>query len=130
VVAAITPASGPSSGGTPVTITGSNFRAGATAAIGGIACTAGLTVAASEIRCTTPAGMAAGPPKLDVHVVNSDLTEGTRALAFMAQGLHCPSPPAFLPLPLLLPARSPLAGKGRPTKEMGSAWAMGAAVTW
>jgi hypothetical protein len=54
-VTAIAPASGTTTGGTAVTITGTNFLAGATVTIGG-ADAAGVFVNATTITATTPAG--------------------------------------------------------------------------
>jgi uncharacterized protein (TIGR02145 family) len=54
-ITAVSPTYGEPAGGAPLTITGTNFMAGATVTIGGTACT-GVTVNSStEITCTTPA---------------------------------------------------------------------------
>jgi voltage-gated potassium channel Kch len=68
VVNAITPSSGYTVGGTPITITGNNFdMAGATATIGGASVTSLVVVSPFEITGLTPPG-AAGPA--DVFVTN------------------------------------------------------------
>lgn len=54
-VAAVTPNHGPIAGGTPVTISGSNFQNGATVTIGGAAATGVVVVNASTITATTAA---------------------------------------------------------------------------
>jgi uncharacterized delta-60 repeat protein len=54
-VASISPSSGPTAGGTPVTITGSNFIAGSGVTIGGTAATGVTVVSATSITATTPA---------------------------------------------------------------------------
>jgi hypothetical protein len=55
-VSAVSPASGPETGGTTVTVTGTNFAAGDTVAFGGRAAT-GVTVnSATSITATSPAG--------------------------------------------------------------------------
>jgi uncharacterized protein (TIGR02145 family) len=54
-ITAVSPTYGEPAGGAPLTITGTNFMAGATVTIGGTACT-GVTVNSStEITCITPA---------------------------------------------------------------------------
>jgi hypothetical protein len=54
-LSAVTPSSGPVAGGTGVTLTGTNFRAGATVDLGGVAAT-GVTVGSgTSITATTPA---------------------------------------------------------------------------
>jgi len=57
-VTAITPTSGGSTGGTAVTITGTNFGVGATVTIGGVAATGVAVVSATGITATTGAGTA------------------------------------------------------------------------
>ena len=52
-IASITPSSGPDFGGTPITITGTNFRPGASVTIGGIAA-GGVWVNATTITAVTP----------------------------------------------------------------------------
>ncbi|MDA0365850.1 MAG: IPT/TIG domain-containing protein [Chloroflexi bacterium] len=60
VIGSVTPASGPASGGTTVTITGSGFSSPATVTFRGVAATNVTVVSASQITATTPAG-ALGP---------------------------------------------------------------------
>jgi len=57
-VSSVSPNSGPTAGGTAVTITGTNFVAGATVAFGGTAATNVTVVNSSTITATTPAGSA------------------------------------------------------------------------
>lgn len=57
-VASISPTSGPSAGGTSVTITGTNFISGATVTIGGAAASNVMVGSATSITCTTPSGSA------------------------------------------------------------------------
>ncbi len=52
-VTGIEQASGPTEGGTPVTITGTNFVSGAEVTIGGVACGSVTVVSATGITCTT-----------------------------------------------------------------------------
>jgi hypothetical protein len=62
----ISPSSGPSAGGTQVTITGNGFVSGATVTIGGSACTNPVVANATTITCATPAGTGSA----DVAVTN------------------------------------------------------------
>jgi LPXTG-motif cell wall-anchored protein len=67
-VTAVNPTSGPTTGGTSVTITGTGFRAGATATIGGENCT-NVLVSATSLTCETSS---AQPGQASVEVTNSD----------------------------------------------------------
>src|SRR5262249_49508358 len=68
-VTQISPASGLTTGGLGVTITGTNFASGATMTLGGTAAAAVTVVSPTSITATTPAH-SAGP--VDVVVTNSD----------------------------------------------------------
>ena len=57
-VSSVSPNSGSTSGGTAVTITGTNFAAGATVTFGGAAATNVVVVNSTTITATTPAGSA------------------------------------------------------------------------
>jgi plastocyanin len=82
-IASITPGSGPTSGNTLVTITGTNFRAGAMVTIGGVAATNVTVVNATTITAMTPLGpTTAQLLDKDVVVTNSDATKGTLAAGF------------------------------------------------
>ena len=72
-VTAISPASGPTQGGTAVTITGTSFQAGASATVGGVALT-GVTVTSTTITGATGAH-ASGV--VSVAVTNPDTQTGT-----------------------------------------------------
>src|SRR5439155_7359635 len=54
-VGAVSPTSGPTTGGTAITITGTNFDATATVTVGGSAATGVSVVSATQINATTPA---------------------------------------------------------------------------
>jgi hypothetical protein len=71
---AISPTSGTTSGGTPVTISGTNFASGATVTFGGTAATNVVVVSSTTITATTPA-KAAGV--VNVVVTNSNGQSGT-----------------------------------------------------
>jgi hypothetical protein len=55
-VTSVSPNSGPAAGGTPVTISGTNFASGATVTFGGALATNVVVVSSSQITATTPAG--------------------------------------------------------------------------
>ena len=73
-VSSISPSSGSTSGGTPVTITGTGFLTGATVSIGGTAATNVAVVSANSITATTPAHSAG---TVNVVVTNTDSQSGT-----------------------------------------------------
>ena len=77
-VSSISPATGPSTGGTPVVIAGSGFTSGATVSIGGTAATAVNVISPSILSATTGAH-AAG---INDVVVTSAATTGTLGGAF------------------------------------------------
>ncbi len=79
VVTSVTPGSGPTTGGTTLTISGANFLAGATVTVGGTAATGVTVVNGTTITATSP-GHAAGT--VDVGVTNPDVQSGTLANAF------------------------------------------------
>ena len=56
----VSPASGPTTGGTVITLTGSNFTGATAITVGGTACTSFNVINASMATCVTPAG-SAGP---------------------------------------------------------------------
>lgn len=64
-VGTVAPNSGPTTGGTMVTITGTNFTPGATVTIGGVPATGVMVVNGTTITATTPPG-AAGPATVAV----------------------------------------------------------------
>jgi hypothetical protein len=79
VVTAVSPNRGPSSGGTNVTIGGSNFKAGAGVTFGLAACGSVTVVSSSQISCTTPPHY---PEAADVTVTNPDSQSGTLLRGF------------------------------------------------
>ena len=56
----VSPTSGTTSGGTSVTLTGTNFVSGATVSFGGTAATNVVVVSSTQITCTSPANAAGG----------------------------------------------------------------------
>ena len=73
-VTSISPTSGPTAGGTPVTITGDDFQSGATVTLGGTAATGVTVVSATNITATTPLH---GEGAVDVVVTNPDTQNGS-----------------------------------------------------
>jgi hypothetical protein len=73
-VTSVAPTSGPDTGGTVVTITGTNFVLGATVTFGGTAVTDMIFVSSTQIDVTTPAHAAGA---VDVTVTNPDTQSGT-----------------------------------------------------
>ncbi|MEO8504709.1 MAG: IPT/TIG domain-containing protein [Acidobacteriota bacterium] len=78
LVVAVSPASGPTTGGTAITITGNNFANGATVLVGSSAATGVVFVNASTLTAVTPAGSGIQA----VKVTNPDATNGTLANGF------------------------------------------------
>ena len=76
----VSPSSGSVSGGTPVTITGTNFASGATVTFGGTAATKVTFVSSTSITATTPAHAAGG---VSVVVTNSNGLSGMLANGFI-----------------------------------------------
>jgi hypothetical protein len=80
-VTSISPTSGSALGGTSVTITGTDFRAAATAKVGGVTCTSPSLVSSTTLTCLTGEKPASATP-VTVAVRNSDASEGTKTSAY------------------------------------------------
>ena len=80
-ITSLTPANGPDTGGTPVTITGTNFATVGTVSVtfGSNAATSVTVNSATQITCTSPAGNAGAA---DVVVTNPNLQSTTKTGAF------------------------------------------------
>jgi len=78
-VSAVSPNSGPSGGGTVVTVSGSGFTAGATVKFGSVPATNVTATSATSINATTPAQ---SPATVDVVVTNTDSQSATLAGGF------------------------------------------------
>jgi hypothetical protein len=78
-VSSVAPATGPTTGGTPVTLTGTNFVTGATVTFGGTAATNVNVTSSTSISATTPAHAAGA---VTVVVTNPDGQSGTLASGF------------------------------------------------
>jgi large repetitive protein len=78
-VVSVSPSSGTIAGGTAITISGTNFLAGATVKLGGVAASGVTVVGATSITAVTPAHAAGA---VDVTVTNPDGQAGTLNSAF------------------------------------------------
>jgi len=78
-VASVTPTSGPTAGGTSVTISGTGFAAGATVTFGGTAAMNVVVSNSTTITATTPAHAAGA---VDVVVTNSNGQSGSKLSAY------------------------------------------------
>ncbi len=74
------PASGPTAGGTAVTISGSNFRPGAMVYFGGLAAPSVTIASATVISATTPTNI---PGSANIVIVNADGTNGLLSPGFV-----------------------------------------------
>ena len=106
----VSPASGPLSGGTPVTIRGAGFLAGATVAFGGVTAQGTTVASGAEVRTTSPAGAAPGP--VAVTVRNPDGTSASLDGGFRYEG--APASAALL-VPIVL-SREGLGGSSYSTE--------------
>jgi cellulase (glycosyl hydrolase family 5)/IPT/TIG domain-containing protein/putative Ig domain-containing protein len=80
IVSSISPASGPTSGGTLVTVSGSNFHAGATVLFGGSTASSVIVKSATQIQAVTPIHIAG---TMDVTVRNADSESSTLSSSFV-----------------------------------------------
>lgn len=118
-VTSLTPSSGPSSGGTTVTITGTGFGPGATVSFGGTNAASRTVVSATQITAVTPsrpAGVAA------VTVRNGDGRTGTLASGFTFT--------AGAPVVSSLNATTGSTNGGTPIAITGTGFVSGATVTF
>lgn len=77
-IATVAPATGSTAGGTAITITGTNFTIGSTAAVGGTACTSVVVASPTTITAVTPAKTAAAY----AVTVTSDSNTASKSNAF------------------------------------------------
>ena len=78
-VGSVLPVAGTVLGGTTLTITGTDFMAGATVTVGGVVCTTPIVLSSTSLQCTTSA-TAAGV--YDIVVTNADAQTGTGSNLF------------------------------------------------
>ncbi|HIE29557.1 TPA: hypothetical protein EYP66_19990 [Candidatus Poribacteria bacterium] len=79
VLLSISPTSGPETGGTPITLTGENFKEGATVTVGGSAATNVTVVSKIEMTAVTPPGSVGS---VDVVVRNPDVEQASGPQTF------------------------------------------------
>jgi len=113
----VSPGSGPAAGGTPVTITGTNFASGATVMFGSTAATNVTVVNSTSITATTPAGTLGA---VAVTVTNSNGLSGSLASGFT----YAPAPTVTS----VNPNTGPTTG-GTAITITGTNFAAGAVVT-
>jgi hypothetical protein len=119
-IALIAPANGSSLGGTAVTITGTDFVAGATVTIGGTAATSVLVVDPMQITLITPAHTAGAG---DVVVTNPDTQAATSVGGYTFVAAAPPTATAVSPA-------SGTTGGGTPVTVTGTGFAAGATLTF
>jgi hypothetical protein len=117
-VSSIAPSSGPASGGTPVTITGTGFQTGATVSLGGTAAT-GVSVGSSTTITATTAAHAAGA--VNVVVTNPDSQSATLPNGY-SYGNPAPT------VSSIAPSSGPASG-GTPVTITGTGFQTGATVS-
>ncbi len=122
-VATVSPNSGSTAGGTSITITGSNFAAGASVTFGGAAATGVTVTSSTQITAVTPAHSAGS---VDVIVTNADGQSGTLASGFTyTTPLPNPAPTVSSVTP-----NSGATTGGTPVTIIGANFAAGATVTF
>ncbi len=119
-VTSVSPASGPTTGGTTITVTGAGFVSGATVRVNGVTATGVTFLSATQVRAVTPPGTAGAR---SVQVTNPDGQSSTLASAF-TYTTPTPSPT----LTGLSPASGTTAG-GTAIALTGTNFAAGATVT-
>jgi hypothetical protein len=125
VVSTISPNSGPTGGGTSVTITGTGFLAGASVTIGGTGASNVVVTSGTQITATTPSH-AAGV--VSVVVTNSDGQAGTLANGYTYTAPPPPPPPPAPTVTGISPASGPTIG-GTSVTITGTGFLAGAGVT-
>ena len=104
------PASGPPAGGTSLTIKGTDFAAGATVTVGGVAATNIVVSSATTLTAKSPA-LGAGLAN-DIRVQNLDGTFGTLVKAFVSDFLDVPNGQQFYQFVTTLVSNGITAGVG------------------
>lgn len=91
VVSLVSPDHGSTLGGTPVTVTGNNFKTGASVTFGGAVASNIVVVSSTQITCDTPPHI---PETVDVQINNPDSHTGT-----LLSGFTYLSDPVIISLP-------------------------------
>ena len=120
-VASVAPTSGTASGGTPITVTGTGFLAGATVSLGGTAATNVVVSSGTTITATTPAHAAGA---VNVVVINTDGQAGTLANGYTYNPVGNPAPTVASVAPT-----SGTASGGTPITITGTGFLAGATVS-
>jgi hypothetical protein len=122
-ITSISPVSGPSAGGTPITITGTGFQSGATVKVGGVAATSVSLLGSTTITATTPAHATGDQTSVAVDVVVSN-PDGQSATT--SNGFTYNAPPVFvLKANVVMVSSGPVAG-GTAVTILGSGFTGGA----
>ncbi|MEW5738063.1 MAG: IPT/TIG domain-containing protein [Myxococcota bacterium] len=124
IVSAVSPSFGPITGGTQVTIQGSNFQAGATVRFGAANSNAVAVISPSAIVATVPGGAAVGP--VSVTVTNPDTQFATLANGFT---YFTPADLPGIAIVSLTPNEGPPTG-GTPVFISGQGFKVGVTVTF
>jgi hypothetical protein len=96
-VTGVNPTSGSAAGGNTLTITGSNFAAGATVSVGNQPCTPVTIVSATTLTCVAPAGTAG--TTVDIAVTNVGTAAGIGAELYTYRNATVPPPPSVTTAP-------------------------------
>jgi len=126
-VSGVSPSSGPKSGGTVITVTGSGFVSGARVSIGTLVAGNVAFVSSTQLRATTPYSGSAGAR--DVRVTNPNSQYAIRTSGFTYTGnSSAPPPSSSLTVTSLSPASGPRSG-GTVVTVTGSGFVSGARVS-
>ncbi|HUY57149.1 MAG TPA: IPT/TIG domain-containing protein, partial [Candidatus Micrarchaeaceae archaeon] len=93
VVDSISPASGPTGGGTQIAITGANFTSGLTVYVGGVAATGVTLNSSTSVTATTPAGTAGFADVTVTTTSGSSQAQGPDGFLYEADGAYHPVTP-------------------------------------
>ncbi len=115
---AITPATGPTAGATAVTLTGTEFGAGATVTVGGVAATSVVAASATSLTAVTPAGVAGAVAGV---VTKADGQSATLAAGYTYTQSAPPTVTSISPT-------SATHGGGTPVTITGTGFVVGATV--
>jgi hypothetical protein len=118
-ITSVSPTSGPTTGGTTITVTGTGFVSGATVRVNGVAATGVTFLSATQVRAVTPAGTAGART---VQVTNPDTQAASLTNAFTYTSPTSPT------LTAIAPASGPVAG-GTAVTLTGTSFAAGTTVT-
>jgi IPT/TIG domain-containing protein len=119
ILTTVSPTSGPTTGGTAVTLTGQNFASGATVTFGGAAATSVVVASATQINANTPAH---AQGSVNVVVTNPDGQSATIASGFTF-GAPAPTVTSVSP-------KTGLTTGGTPVTLTGTNFVSGATVTF